>query len=264
MSKSASRTAILQTQNLSIGYSGNPLISNLNLSFYRGELVAIFGVNGSGKSTFLKTLSREIIPVQGRILLAGSPLQSFTYKAFAKHLSVVLTRPVFSQNLTVKELIALGRFPYNNWLGKLTYKDHQQINKVIEQMTLTPLIHKKCTALSDGQLQKVFIARALAQNTGVILLDEPTNHLDLYFKFRVFKLLKDIAKQQNKSILVATHELNLALQICDKIMLIHDEKVLLDTPKELIKAKNFEDLFPGRIVQFQKDSKTFQFYSGKS
>lgn len=261
MQNPSSHNPILHTRNLTIGYSGKPLLKNLDLAFSRGELIGVFGVNGSGKSTLLKTLSREITALNGTMYLHDKPFDAYSHKVFAQHLSVVLTRPAFSKNLTVKELIALGRFPYNNWFGVLTPKDHLRIHKVIRQMNLTSLIHHKCTALSDGQLQKVFIARALAQHTEIILLDEPTNHLDLYYKFQVFKLLKDVAAQEQKAVLVATHELNLALPLCDKIMLLNKGKVILDTPKELIKNKDFEKLFPAGSVEFQEDTKTFQFYT---
>lgn len=249
----------LSTKELSIGYSKKPLLANIQLSFNKGELIGIFGVNGSGKSTLLKTLSREISPVKGQILIHGKNSASFSAKEFAKELSIVLTHPSFSENLTVKELVSLGRFPHNNWLGILSEKDKSNINDALFQMNISALSHRKCAELSDGQLQKAFIARALAQNTDIILLDEPTNHLDLQFKVQVFNLLKQIANQQNKVILMATHELNMALQICDKIILLHDGKIFNDTPENLIRGKHLEKLFPSDRVMFKEEAKIFQF-----
>ncbi len=251
--------AALSTKALSIGYSKKPLFSNIQLSFDKGELIGIFGINGSGKSTLLKTLSKEIPPVRGQVFIQGKDSVSFSAKEFAKELSVVLTHPSFSENLTVKELVSLGRFPHNNWLGILSDKDKSNINDALSQMHISALSHRKCAELSDGQLQKVFIARALAQNTDIILLDEPTNHLDLHFKFQVFNLLKQVASQQKKVILLATHELNMAMQICDKIILLHDGKILNDTPEELIRGKHLEKLFPSDRVKFKEEAKIFQF-----
>lgn len=251
--------AALSTKELSIGYYKRSLLSDITLSFSKGELIGIFGINGSGKSTLLKTLSREIPPLKGQIFIQGKSIASFSTKEFAKELSVVLTHPSFSDNLTVKELVSLGRFPHNNWLGLLNDKDKNNINDALSQMNISALGNRKCAELSDGQLQKVFIARALAQNTDIILLDEPTNHLDLQFKFQVFNLLKHIANQQKKVILLATHELNMALQICDKIILLHNGKIINDTPKNLIKGKHLEKLFPSNMVKFKEEAKIFQF-----
>ncbi len=168
----------------------------------------------------------------------------------ATKISLVLTEAIASKNLTVAELIALGRQPYTNWLGTLTAVDKVKTKEAIQLVEIETLQHKKCYELSDGQLQRVMIARALAQDTPIILLDEPTSHLDLYHKVQILKLLKTIAHQTQKTILFTTHEIEVALQLCDKMLLLRKEDSYFDTPESLIQGKYFEKLFPANIIQF--------------
>src|SRR5699024_5531661 len=222
---------ILSVKNLSIGYPDKDIAKDISLNIHKQELIAVIGINGSGKSTFLKTITGNLPKKSSEILIHQKKLESFSAQQIAEYISIVFSNAVFSQNLSVYEVVSLGRNPYTNWLGLLTEKDKKAVAQALTLMEIKDLAHKKCSELSDGQLQKVFIARALAQNTDIILLDEPTNHLDLHFKFQVFNLLKQVASQQKKVILLATHELNMAMQICDKIILLHDGKILNDTPE---------------------------------
>ena len=160
--------------------------------------------------------------------------------------------------MSVYELIALGRQPYTNWIGTLSEEDKTHIDQAIDLVDIRALMHKKCYELSDGQLQKTLIARALAQNTPLVILDEPTTHLDIYHQAHVLKLLKDLSQRTNKSILFATHEINLALQLCDKIILMEKHKVSIGTPLELIEKDAFSNLFPADLIIFDKSSQTFK------
>ena len=170
----------------------------------------------------------------------------------------MLTQQNHSKNLSVIELISLGRHPYTNWLGMTNQEDEKQINKAIQQVGIENLKNKKCNELSDGQLQKVMIARALAQNTPVIMLDEPTSHLDMYHKAQVLHLLKNICFETQKNIVFATHEINLALQLCDEIILIHEQNVIQAKPSELIKNGELANLFPKDLIHFDVNSKSFK------
>mgnify|MGYP003109830876 CR=1 FL=1 len=170
----------------------------------------------------------------------------------------MLTEQPISKNLSVFELIALGRQPYTNWIGSLTDFDLDHIKKAMKLVDIEPLEHKKCYELSDGQLQKVLIARAIAQDTPLIILDEPTTHLDIYHQAYVLKLLKDLTQQTNKGILFATHEINLAIQLCDRIVLMHNNKVTTGTPAELIREDIFSHMFPGDLIVFDKQSQSFK------
>lgn len=250
--------AILSARNLDIGYSQKTIATGISLDIHLGELTAVIGINGSGKSTLLKTLIGDLPALSGDILLSQKPLSHFSSKHLAEHISIVLSKPVFSNNLKVAEVVALGRHPYTNWLGLLTDEDRKIIKKALALTGLKSRKEALCNELSDGQLQKVFIARALAQNTEIIVLDEPTNHLDLYHKAFVFQLLKKLTRTSGKAVVFATHELNLALQLCDKIILIKEGEALQKTPDQLIKESRLNNLFPEDLIRFDAASKSFR------
>ncbi len=188
----------------------------------------------------------------------GKELESYALLALASKISVVLTEPIASKNLTVLELISLGRQPYTNWIGTLTNLDKEKIVKAINMVQIEDLQHKKCYELSDGQLQKVMIARALAQDTNIMLLDEPTSHLDLYHKVHILKLLREIAHETKKTILFTTHEIEIAIQLCDKMLIMEKERSSFGEPCELINNKSFENLFPSDTITFDGQSGSFK------
>lgn len=255
------KNIVLHTKDLNIGYSNKTIASEISVEIAQGELVAVIGINGSGKSTFLKTITGNLPKKSGEIKLKNRELESLGDQEIAKSISVVLSNPVFSQNLSVFEVIALGRHPYTNWLGQLSEKDKKIVFKALKLVEIPNLAKRKCSQLSDGQRQKVFIARALAQDTSLIVLDEPTNHLDLYQKAFVFNLLKNLSRQTEKAIILATHELNLALQLCDKLILIKDGEAIFGKPKELIQNKSLENLFPKDLISFDPKSLNFKINS---
>ncbi len=254
--------SILKTEDLSIGYSTKNkqeiVASGINIEINSGELVAVIGVNGAGKSTLLKTLSGITQIIDGEIFISNNKLSKTEPDILAKDISLVLTEQMTSKNLSVIELVALGRQPYTNWIGRLTKKDLKKIMEAIRLVNIEDIKNKKCHELSDGQFQKVLIARALAQDTSLIILDEPTTHLDLYHKAYVLKLLKKLSLETNKAIIFATHEINLALQLCDKLLILKEKKVLFGTASELIKSNALNDLFPQQLIQFDKDSSSFK------
>ncbi len=249
---------VISTRNLSIGYPGKRIAKDLSLHINTGELTAVIGINGSGKSTLLRTFMGDLPIHSGRLLLKGRDLSSYSSKELSEHISIVLSNAPVSQNFSVNEVIALGRHPYTNWLGILNRKDKIHIVNALKQIGIKELGHRKCNELSDGQLQKVFIARALAQDTELIILDEPTNHLDLYHKYFVFKLLKQLVKTTNKAIVFATHELNMALQLCDQLILISNKTAVQGSPNELIEKGYLNKLFPNDLVVFDKTLKNFK------
>lgn len=223
-----------------------------------GELVAVIGVNGVGKSTFLRTLSGNQPSLDGGIFIKGKERKLISARELASLIAVVFTEQPISENLNVSELVALGRQPYTNWIGTLTTQDHLQISHALKLVQIEEIKYKKCYELSDGQLQKVLIARALAQDTPLIILDEPTSHLDMYHKAQVLKLLKNLAVQTKKSILFATHEINLALQLCGKIILMRENEVVMGSPKDLISKKVFNKMFPEDLIAFDEENETFK------
>lgn len=253
---------VLKTKNLSIGYTSKKkqtcIASHINIELKKGELVGLVGANGIGKSTLLRTLTKVQPEIGGDVIINNTALKTFSNIALAKVLSLVLTDHLASKNLTVFELIALGRQPYTNWVGNLSSEDIKAINTAIQQTNISELKNKRCFELSDGQLQKVMIARALAQDTDLIILDEPTTHLDMYHKAYILKLLQKLAKDTNKTILFSSHEIDLAIQLCDTMIVMTNNKVVSDTPCNLIAKGTFETLFPKDLIAFDEISGSFR------
>ncbi len=252
---------LLNTQELSIGYQGKNLVEvvakNIHIQFQEGELIAVIGVNGSGKSTLIKSLSKIIQPIKGEVFIENININELNEKQLSNLISLVLTKQPISKQLKVHELIALGRHPYTNWIGMLTQEDKRMIQKAIQQVGISELKNKSCDELSDGQFQKVLIARALAQDTPLIILDEPTTHLDMYHKAQVLHLLKSIAASTKKCIVFASHEINLALKMCHQIVLVHEGKIIQGSPEELVQQKVLHQLFPENLIYFDETSKSF-------
>ena len=253
---------VLEVNDLSIGYKSqkrqNIVAENINFKLQKGELVGLIGANGIGKSTLLKTLTKSQNSFAGTIFVNNDELNTISSLNLAKQMSVVLTEKLSHLNLTVQELIALGRQPYTNWIGSLRDEDKLQTQHAIEIVNIMSLAQKKCYELSDGQLQKVMLARALAQDTDIIILDEPTTHLDLYHKVSILKLLQELAKTTGKTILFSTHEINVTLSLCDKVIVMKENKTHFGSPKELIRNNAFDDLFPEDLIFFDKESKIFK------
>lgn len=245
---------ILSAKQLSIGYSNKKesavIADAINIILSQGKLIALIGANGIGKSTLLRTLTGIQQPLKGTVILKGKKVSEYNAKELAQTLGIVLTESLPPSNLTVFELVALGRQPYTNWLGTLSPEDIEQVNKAIQLTQIEHLIHKRHFEISDGQLQKVLIARALTQDTPLIILDEPTTHLDLLHKVNLLRLLKRLTSETGKCILYSTHDLDLALQLSDEMVVMTPRSVTQDTPKNLIINKVFDKLFNDENISF--------------
>lgn len=252
---------VLKTTNLSIGYvakhGGRVVAEHINLNLQKGKLTCLVGKNGIGKSTLLRTLSNMQPSLSGNIELENKNIDDISGIELAKKISLVLTEKIPSSNLTVFELIALGRQPYTNWIGKLNKQDIRLIHLAIEQTHLKDLVNQRCDELSDGQLQRAMICRALAQNTDLIILDEPTAHLDIQHKIETFKLLSTIAKDLERSILISTHEIQLATQMADQLWLMTKDSIITGEPKDLIASDKINLLFDSNSITFDKESNQF-------
>ncbi len=259
--KYSKKHIILKTENLSIGYSTKKeqtvIASDLNIELQEGKFVCILGKNGIGKSTLLRTLSKVQPKLSGDVFIHNKKLTSYSEIELSKAMSLVLTEKLPESNLTVFELVALGRQPYTNWVGKLTAIDIDKVHEAMQLTKIEYLSQKKYYELSDGQLQRVLISRALAQETKLIILDEPTAHLDVLHKMESFKLLKKLASELNKTIIVSTHEIHLALQAADELWLMTDDEFIAGKPQKLIENKSVEKLFSPETVRF--DFKQQQF-----
>jgi iron complex transport system ATP-binding protein len=254
-------TIRLEAKSLTIGYtekSGEKVIaSNIHLTLKSSTLVGLVGGNGVGKSTLIRTLTGIQKKLSGDLLLQGIDIVQFDSLSLAKEISVVLTEKLPPSNLTVYELIALGRQPYTNWLGKLSENDKEKINEAIELTGVGPLVEKKHYEISDGQLQKVLIARAIAQDTPLIILDEPTTHLDLFHKVSLFKLLKQLTIQTGKCVFFSTHDIDMAIQLADEMVVMTSDSVIQDQPCNLISKGVFENLFKEESIQFDASKGKF-------
>ncbi len=251
-------SVIVEAKNLSIGFE-KPLFSDINLEINSGELIGIIGKNGIGKSTFLKSIMQLIPTIAGEILIENQSITTLNSKQLAQKMAVVLTEKIPFSQYSVYEILVLGRFPHSNWLFQLNKSDKEIIEKVIEQLQLQEIIHQKANNLSDGMLQKVMIARALVQDTPIIILDEPTTFLDLENTFQIFELLKNIAHLHQKTVLFSTHQVEIALQICDKIICFSPNHVNLQTRKEIIENQLIETIFNTQKVKFNRELLKFEY-----
>ncbi len=239
---------ILNIENLTIGYGKGEKIlevmSNLDLQLNTGQLVCFMGPNGVGKSTLIRTIIGAQKAIEGNIFLDNRNLSELSIADIAKNISVVLTDKINAGNMTAQELIAMGRYPHLGWSVSLSKSDIAIIEKSIDQTNIHELRNRKIYELSDGQLQKVMIARALCQDTPIMILDEPTAHLDLNNRVEVINLLSELAKTTNKAILMATHELDLALQSADRIWLAGAHQPIINGfPEDLVLNGKIDEVF---------------------
>ena len=252
---------ILTTSNLSIGYkSGKTTVTiaeHLNLNLTSGKLISLIGANGIGKSTLLRTITGIQQPLSGTVFLNDKNINTYKPLDLAQNLSLVLTEKLPSSNLSVFELVALGRQPYTNWIGTLTGEDIIKVNEALALTQISHLAQKRHFEISDGQLQKVLIARALAQDTPLIILDEPTTHLDLLHKVSLFKLLKKLTQETQKCILFSTHDIDLAIQLSDEMIIMTPDLVVQDEPCNLISKGSFSTLFKDEHIIFDVEKGKF-------
>ena len=210
---------VISLSQLSVGYTlSHPVISDINLELRSGQLAYLIGENGIGKSTLLKTLTGFLPKLKGSLLLGNRDIESFSQRELARQVSIVLTQKPDVQNLTIEEIIGLGRSPYTGFFGRLRAEDRKVVDDAIATMGIEKLRGRMIQTLSDGERQKVMIAKALAQETPVILLDEPTAFLDFPSKAETFQSLQRMAHERDKLILLSTHDLELAVRFADSLL----------------------------------------------
>ena len=251
-------TDVLVLSNLSIGYntegSKKVIAKDLNIALKSGQLVALLGENGSGKSTLIRTLCNLQSPLNGSISIGGKSIN----QKVAKSIAVVLTSAVYAPNYTVYDMVSAGRYPYTNWLGKLSAYDDEIIKKSIESVSMSEFSDRLIHSLSDGEHQRMMIAKALAQQSDIIILDEPTAHLDLINRVEITKLLQKLAKEENKAILMATHELDLALQMADRLWLMSNGALEEGAPEDMVINGVLQKVFAKLSLDFDHLSGGFK------
>jgi iron complex transport system ATP-binding protein len=238
---------ILSAHHLTLGYGNHLVTENLSFELYEGEITCLMGPNGVGKSTLIKALIGSNPPMKGDLVLNGKNLNHFSRSSLSRQLSVVLTDRVIAGNMRVKDLVALGRLPFTGWWGHLGMNDRMVIDNVLQATHIEYIKESNISELSDGQLQKVMIARALAQDGKIMILDEPTAHLDLINRFEIMYLLRKLARESNKAILLVTHDLEIALETADQLWIMSCETPLTTgSPEELMISGKINQLIPGK------------------
>lgn len=252
---------IVITRNLTIGYSdrqgGLKVMSSVNVSACRGELVALIGRNGAGKSTLLRTIVSLQYPLAGEIYFKNRHLHDISKGELTRNVSFTSTEPIDIHNIRVREAVALGRYPYTTWLGTFSAEDRQKTDEAIELTGLTRLKDRKIDSLSDGERQRVLIARSLAQDTELLVMDEPTAFLDLPSRYGIVSLLRKLAHEKNKCIIFSTHDLDTALNEADKIWLMKADKLCQGAPEDLVINRSLSEAFEDPFLSFSTTTGTF-------
>ncbi|MGM5629604.1 ABC transporter ATP-binding protein [Apibacter raozihei] len=249
--------AILEINNLSIGYK-KAILKDINATANPGEVILLTGKNGSGKTTLLKTIYKELICMGGNIKIMGQNSYHISSGDLSKFISVVLSQNSIGPSLRLFDLISLGRFPYKKWYQKLTRKETETIYSIIDLFELTPYTTNYACELSDGNLQKAMIARAIIQDCPLLILDEPTSHLDIANKLKVIKLIREYAKDKRKAVVFTSHDLSLGLSISDKLWLIKDQQWISGYTEDVAFNENVLDYFVSSDMKFNYQNQEYE------
>ncbi|MGF1588552.1 MAG: ABC transporter ATP-binding protein [Pleurocapsa sp.] len=234
----------LETKQLSLAYDGAPIIRNLNLAIPAQKITVLVGANGCGKSTLLRGLARLLKPKSGMAYLDGKAISQLKAKTVAKKLGMLPQSPVAPEGLTVRDLVAMGRYPYQSWLQQWSTEDESQLAQALEITTMTELADRSLDSLSGGQKQRAWIAMVLAQDTDILLLDEPTTFLDLSHQVELLDLLAELQENQGKTIVMILHDLNLSCRYADYLVAVQQGKVYATgTPEQVMTESMVRDVF---------------------
>lgn len=237
----------LQVSNISFSFD-KPVLRGVSTIFADGSLTGVLGPNGAGKSTLVKILSRWYVPEQGDILLGGKSLRTLTQQHIATQMAVVEQEQAYGADITVEEMVALGRLPHQSLLGDESDEDRRLVRKAMERTGVLEFAGRRLSTLSGGEKQRVRIATALAQNTSILILDEPTSHLDIKYQAELLNLLRDLARE-GLTVVAVLHDINLAALFCDRLLILAGGKILAEgTPEEVLTSKSIAAAYDCDVV----------------
>ena len=233
-----------RTENLTVGYNGKPLIRDIDLELEKGKILTLIGPNGAGKSTFLKTAIRQIPAVGGKVFVDGRELHDWAPREFAREVAVVLTERIRPELMNCAEVVAMGRYPYTGVFGKLSDEDLDKVASALEKVHATDLAEQDFSTLSDGQRQRIMLARAICQEPKLIILDEPTAYLDIRYKVELLAILRRMAREEGITVVMSLHEIDLASKVSDTLLCLKGDRVAAFGPPEEVMASRFiEELY---------------------
>ena len=233
-----------QTKDLAVGYHKQALIHNININIEKGEIVTLIGPNGSGKSTILKSITRQLELIGGRVYIASRDLQGLSYKTLSTEMAVVLTERIRPELMTCHDIVATGRYPYTGRLGVLSREDEDKVDQAMKAVHAVELGGRDFNAISDGQRQRVLLARAICQEPDMIILDEPTSFLDIRHKLDLLSILRSMAKEKGITVVMSLHEIDLAQKIADKIICVKGDTIShFGKPEEIFEENMIRELY---------------------
>ena len=240
----------LHTENMTVGYDGKPLIEHIEIGVRRGEILTLIGPNGSGKSTILKSMIRQLKLIAGTVVLDGQAMAGMKEGDIAQRLSIVMTERIKAELMSCYDLVATGRYPYTGRLGLLSEEDHRIVREAIRTVHAEEFADRPFTEISDGQRQRLLLARAICQEPEVIVLDEPTSFLDIRHKLELLDILKNLVREKNVAVILSLHELDLAQKVSDRVVCVANERIdRCDTPENI-----FTDEYIARLYGIEKGS----------
>lgn len=236
--------AYFKTSDLSVGYNKSILISDINIEIEKGKILTLIGPNGSGKSTILKSITRQIPAICGSVYIDKSDIFTWSLKSMAKTVSVMLTDRIRTEMMTCFDVVSMGRYPYTNIVGALTQKDKEIVMTSLARVGMQEKAYQDFNTLSDGQKQRILLARAICQEPEVIILDEPTAYLDIKHKIELLDILGKLAREEKVTVIMSLHEIDLATKISDYLMCVKGDKIeTFGTPQEVLKQNTIEKLY---------------------
>ncbi|MBQ7795308.1 MAG: ABC transporter ATP-binding protein [Lachnospiraceae bacterium] len=248
-----------KTEKMAVGYQKNPLIENIEISLEKGEILTLIGPNGAGKSTILKSIARQLDLISGVVYLGGKDLAEMSGNELSRNMAVVLTEKLRTEMMTCEDVVATGRYPYTGTFGLLSQSDYEIVNETMDLVHVTAIKEQDFTKISDGQRQRVMLARAICQEPDIIILDEPTSYLDVKYKLEFLSILQEMRRKKGLTVIMSLHELELAERVSDKILCVNGDAVeRFGRPEDIFEPGYISRLFSISTGSFDEENGTME------